>query len=80
MKKSINDKFIDLIENKFNSISISNVPKRMEINGIKDLYLRLVWVLTYQVNGEETTFYCDWDGFGTTKELVNDIVNKFYKK
>lgn len=49
--------------------------KRMEVDGVRDFYGRVVWKLHNETT--KTTYESDWEGFATVEEAIEDIKKNF---
>ncbi len=45
-------------------------PKRMEVNGIRQWKIRMIWEAGYNSKSHS----CLWDGFDTAKECIDDFI------
>lgn len=51
-------------------IEIKSVPKRMDIDGVRDWCVRFTW----EASTSERRYDCEWEGFKTAEECVEDLI------
>ena len=66
------EKLIEIYD-KFSSVTITNQPKRMTVDGIRDWYVRVVW----KVEGRAGNYECEWEGFENAEECLQDLVKAY---
>jgi hypothetical protein len=55
--------------------SMGIAAKRMEVDGVRDFYGRVVWKLHNETT--RTTYESDWEGFETVEEAIENIKKNF---
>ena len=55
--------------------SMRIAAKRMEVDGVRDFYGRVVWKLHNETT--KTTYESDREGFATVEEAIEDIKKNF---
>lgn len=73
------NKLIKLINNGWD-IKIYSHIKRMEVKGIRGFHLRVCWRVRKDDGFEEEIIECEWEGFTTPKEAINDMFDKLLTK